>query len=160
MSGSRLCRRPGGRVRKSRLSDTSPGRHSRSGNTVVGQLARLGQRLPVALFLVLALMSASLSDSARGSTLQQTPTLGCNATSNFFFTTLTSLQESPVPSATGPITNPTGPSTLPGNGLATALLDPTGTQLRVTLSYQNLTSAAQRYHIHQLATPQAPNTTV
>ncbi|HEY7061319.1 MAG TPA: CHRD domain-containing protein [Chloroflexota bacterium] len=121
------------------------------------QLARTGQRLPLAALLAIVLISGSLSGSARGSTLQQTPTFGCNATSNFFFTTMTTQQESPIPGPGGPPPNPTGPSTLPGNGLATALLDPTQTQLRVTLSYQGLSSGAKRFHIHQLVPPTAPH---
>jgi hypothetical protein len=109
------------------------------------------------MLLVLAMLSASMSESARGSALQQTPVLGCTPTANFFFTTLTTQQESPIPGPTGPIVNPTAPSTLLGNGFATALLDPTQTQLRVTLSYQGLTSGAKRFHIHQLATPEPPH---
>jgi hypothetical protein len=126
----------------------------------ISQPARAGRRWPSSaglVLLVLALLSASITESARGSVLPQTPTLGCNATSNFFFTTMTTQQESPIPGPNGPIVNPTAPSPLPGNGLATALLDPSQTQLRVTLSYQGLVTGAKRFHIHQLVPPTAPN---
>jgi hypothetical protein len=124
-----------------------------------GRLGNSGRRLPLipALLLVMALISTSMSDTARGSGLQQGPPLGCNATSNFFFSTLTTQQESPIPGPTGPIVNPTTNSPLTGNGFATALLNPTQTQLRVTLSYQGLTSGPKRFHTHQLVPPTPPN---
>jgi hypothetical protein len=128
----------------------------------LGRPIHPARRLPLipAVLLIVALVSTSMSETARGSGLQQGPALGCTATSNFFFTTLTTLQETPIPGPNGPPANQTIPTTLTGNGFSTALLDPTQTQLRVTLSYQGLSSGPRRFHVHQIVPPTPPNATV